>query len=79
MIWYRPSEKRNIFIKKIALLLVVSALLAPSVFAAPSDEEVEEAFSGVFAAYGAIFLTSIMGQTITGIAMDMNMEVTLKG
>ncbi len=60
--------------RKIALLMVVSALLAPAVFAAPTDEEVEAAFTGVFTAYGALFLTSMMGQTITGVTMDMNME-----
>jgi len=60
--------------KRIALLLVISALLVPAVFAAPTDEEVEAAFSGVFTAYGALFLSSMMGQTITGVTMDMNME-----
>jgi len=60
--------------KKIAFLLIVMTLLVPSAFAAPSDEEVEAAFSGVFAAYGALFLTSMMGQTIPGVMMDMNME-----
>jgi len=60
--------------KKFALLLIVSLLLAPAVFSAPTDEDVELAFSGVFAAYGALFLTSMMGQTITGVTMEMNME-----
>ncbi|MCK5737120.1 MAG: hypothetical protein KAH21_11605 [Spirochaetaceae bacterium] len=60
--------------KKIALLLIVTALLSPAIFAAPTDEEVEIAFSGVFAAYGAIFMTSMMGQTIPGASMEMDME-----
>jgi len=65
--------------KKIDLLLIVSLLLTPALFSAPTNEDVEAAFSGVFAAYGALFLTSMMGQTIPGVTMDMNMEVTLKG
>jgi hypothetical protein len=60
--------------KKIALLLIVSLLLAPMAFAAPSDEEIEIAFSGVFAAYGALFLTSMMGQAVPGVTMNMDME-----
>ena len=62
--------------KKIALLLIVTTLLSPAIFAAPTDEEVEIAFTGVFAAYGAIFMTSMMGQTIPGASMDMETGVS---
>ena len=44
--------------KKLAVLTFVLTLLAPSIFAAPTDEEVMASFSGVFGVYGAIFLTS---------------------
>ena len=60
--------------KKLAMLTFVLVLLAPSIFAAPTDEEVMASFSGVFGVYGAIFLTSLMGQTVPGAEMDMNME-----
>ena len=60
--------------KKVFLLLIVAALLAPSLFAAPSDEEIEAAFSGAFAAYGALFLASMMGQTFDGVTMTMDAE-----
>ena len=60
--------------KKVPLLLIVIALIAPSLFAAPSDEEVEAAFSGAFAAYGALFLTSMLGQNTTGVTVTMNAE-----
>lgn len=60
--------------KKTALLSLVIALLAPALFAAPTDDEVAASFSAVFGVYGAVFLTSMMGQTVPGAEMDMNME-----
>lgn len=60
--------------KRIAVLTLVLAFLAPSVFAAPTDDEVMISFSAVFGVYGAVFLTSMMGQTVPGAVMDMDME-----
>lgn len=60
--------------KKFAVLSLVIALMAPSLFAAPTDDEVMISFSAVFGAYGAVFLTSMMGQTVPGAVMDMDME-----
>ncbi len=60
--------------KKFAMLTFVFALLAPAIFAAPTDEEVMASFTGVFGVYGAIFLTSMMEQTVPGAEMDMDME-----
>ena len=60
--------------KKITMLTFVLALLTPAIFAAPTDEEVMASFTGVFGVYGAIFLTSMMEQTVPGAEMDMDME-----
>ena len=67
-------KKRNRDMKKIVLLLLVFAFLAPSVFAAPTDDEIMLSFSAVFGVYGAVFITTMMGQTVTGAVMDMDME-----
>lgn len=60
--------------KKTVLLAMVFAVLAPSVFAAPTDEDVMMSFSAVFGVYGAVFLTTMMGQSVPGAEMDMNMD-----
>ena len=67
-------KKRNRYMKKIVLMLLVFAFLAPSVFAAPTDDEIMLSFSAVFGVYGAVFITTMMGQTVPGAVMDMDME-----
>lgn len=60
--------------KRIAAITLVLALLAPSIFAAPTDDEVMISFSAVFGVYGAVFLTVMIGQEVPGAVMDMDME-----
>jgi len=60
--------------KKPALLVLVLVLLAPALFAAPTDEEVALTFAGVFGVYGAVFLTAFTGTTPDAATLDMDME-----
>lgn len=58
--------------KKTLLLISVLALLAPALFAAPSDEDVTASMEAAMAAYGAAILTSMMGTPYQGIEMNMD-------
>ena len=60
--------------KRIAVITLVLALLAPSLFAAPTDDEIMTSFSAVFGVYGAVFLTVMIGQDVPGAVMDMDMD-----
>ena len=60
--------------KKALIFVLLTILLTFPVFAAPTDEEVGATIEGVFGVYGAIFLSTIMGQTVPGASMDMDMQ-----
>jgi len=61
-------------VKKVSMFLLIAALISPALFAAPSDEDVAESFQAVFAVYGAVFMTSMMGGTVSNVTMDFDME-----
>ena len=60
--------------KKFSALLVMSLFLISGAFAAPTDDEVAESFMGVIGVYSGVFLSTIMGQTVPGASIDMNMQ-----
>ena len=60
--------------KKTAVCALLIIFLTTGVFAAPTDDEVTASMEGVFGVYGAVFLTTMMGQTVPGAAMDLDMQ-----
>jgi hypothetical protein len=58
--------------KKTLLLISVLALMAPALFAAPSDEDVTASMEAAMAAYGASVLASMMGTPYPGVEMTQD-------
>lgn len=60
--------------KKLICSLLFLSVLTSTLFAAPSDAEVETTFAGAFTVFGTIMFVQMMSMEIDGFTIEMNME-----